>query len=212
MIRAENLCIQAGSFCLENITFSIARGTYCVLMGRTGSGKTTLLETVCGLKRLRSGLLFLDGQDTRQLPPNGRGIGFVPQDGALFYTMTVRAHLEFALRIRKWSSARRRVRVDELAEMLEIRPLLDRRPFGLSGGEAQRVALGRALAFKPRILCLDEPLSSLDDDTRLHLIGMLKRIQAETGVTALHVTHHEVEADQLADTRLTIHDGQVEVA
>ena len=212
MIRAENLCIQAGSFYLDNITFSVARGAYCVLMGRTGSGKTTLMETICGLKRMRSGTLFLDGQDTSHSPPNGRGIGFVPQDGALFYTMTVRAHLEFALRIRKWSSACRRARVDELAEMLEIQPLLKRRPIGLSGGEAQRVALGRALAFKPKILCLDEPLSSLDDQTRLHLIGILKRIQSETGVTALHVTHHQLEADQLADMRLTILDGQVEVA
>ena len=209
MIVAENLTIAAGAFRLPGITFRIPPGAYCGLMGRTGCGKTTLLETICGLKQLAAGKIFLDGHDATELPPSARNIGLVPQDAALFNAMTVRAHLAFALRIRKWRPADIARRVDQLATLLEIEDLLDRRPLGLSGGEKHRVALGRAMSFLPRILCLDEPLSSLDDETRQHLVALLQRVRAETGVTTLHITHNRAEADALADTWLFIRDGQV---
>ena len=109
--------------------------------------------------------------------------------------------------LRRWPKTRIDQRVDQLAKLLEIDHLLDRLPHGLSGGERQRVALGRALSFHPTNLCLDEPLSALDDDTRDQMIALLKRVQRETGVTALHVTHNQREADSLGDVRMQIVDG-----
>jgi ABC-type sugar transport system ATPase subunit len=209
MIETVQLTVQAGAFRLKDVSFRIPTGSYCVLMGKTGSGKTTLLEAVCGLKRVVTGEIRLFGQNVAHLKAAERGIGFVPQDGALFATMSVRDHLEFAMRIRRWPRRKVADRVDELASLLDVDDLLARKPFGLSGGESQRVALGRALSFQPRVLCLDEPLSALDDDTRLEMIELLKRVQKEAGVTALHVTHNRLEAERLADERLQIVDGKV---
>lgn len=211
MIETANLTIRAGDFCLADVNINIPGGAYCVLMGKTGSGKTTLLEAICGLKQIIAGHILIDNREVTHLKPAERGIGFVPQEGSLFETMTVRRHLEFALVVRKWPKAKRDERIEELASMLEIAHLLERRPHGLSGGERQRVALGRALSFQPKILCLDEPLSALDDETHALLIGLLKRVQHETGVTALHVTHNRSEADALADLQLRVVDGTVQV-
>jgi ABC-type sugar transport system ATPase subunit len=141
--------------------------------------------------------------------PADRGIGFVPQDGALFSTMSVRDHLGFALRIRKRPRREIRERAEELAEMLGISPLLDRGPQGLSGGERQRVSLGRALAFRPDILCLDEPLSALDEETRDSLCELLRRVARQTGVTTVHITHSRTEALALADRLLVLEHGTV---
>ncbi len=209
MIEAINLSVRAGSFLLSGVSVKIPSGAYCVLMGRTGSGKTTLLEAICGLKHVVGGKILLDGRDVTDLKPAARGIGFVPQDGALFQNMTVRKHLSFALGIRRWRQTDIAHRVGQLSKMLEIGHLLDRRPPGLSGGERQRVALGRAISFRPSTLCLDEPLSALDDEVRGQMITLLKRVQRETGVTVLHVTHNRDEAERLADIRLVVVDGQV---
>jgi ABC-type sugar transport system ATPase subunit len=209
MIEVENLSVSAGAFRLERVAFTVPTGTYGVLMGKTGSGKTTLLEAICGLRPVAAGRIVLGGLDITRLKPAARGLGYVPQDGALFSTMTVREHLEFALSIRRWANADVRARVGELADLLGIAPLLGRMPHGLSGGEKQRVALGRALSFRPRFLCLDEPLSALDDDTREEMCGLLKHAQRETGVTVLHVTHNRPEAERLADRILELTEGRV---
>jgi molybdate/tungstate transport system ATP-binding protein len=209
MIEVEGLTIRAGAFLLQNVQFDVAAGAYAVLMGRTGSGKTTLLETLCGLKRAAAGSVRLMGREVTRLPPALRGIGYVPQDRALFQTMTVREHLAFAPRLRQWPRADREKRVAELANLLGIEPLLDRKPAGLSGGEAQRVALGRALAARPGVLCLDEPLSALDDETRQEMMALLESVQSQTGVTTLHVTHHWQEAERLADVVLELKEGRV---
>ena len=119
-------------------------------------------------------------------------------------------HLAFALRIRKWAEDRIQGRVEELAELLGIAPLLERRPFGLSGGESQRVALGRALSFHPRVLCLDEPLSALDHDTRLELCALLENVRRELGVTVLHITHDPHEATRLAQHVFRMEDGRIQ--
>ena len=119
--------------------------------------------------------------------------------------MTVREHLAFAPSLRKGEAREIEARVEELAALLGVKHLLDRRPVGLSGGEAQRVALGRALAFRPAVLLLDEPLSALDEDTRAGMYGLLRSVQRQTGVTTLHVTHSRAEARALAD-RLFVFD------
>ncbi|MCA9270313.1 MAG: ABC transporter ATP-binding protein [Planctomycetales bacterium] len=209
MIEIRRLSMHAGSFRLDDISFHVPAGKYAVLMGRTGSGKTTILEAVIGLRRPAAGEIVLAGRDVTHWRPAVRGVGYVPQDGALFRTMTVREQISLGLVIRKAPAAAVRQRVDEVAAQLGIAHLLERRPRGLSGGERQRVALGRALAFRPKILCLDEPLSALDDSTRSEMIAMLKKVQKESGVTALHVTHNQSEADLLADVRLHLKDGQV---
>jgi molybdate/tungstate transport system ATP-binding protein len=209
VITVSSLAIQMGSFSLKNISFEIPDGGYAALMGRTGAGKTTILEAICGLRSVVSGTIELAGRDVTSLKPAERGIGYVPQDGALFSTMSIRDHLAFSLVVRKWSKSAIDSRVSELVELLGIAHLLDRKPAGLSGGEEQRVSLGRALAFRPAILCLDEPLSALDDQTRAEMYELLAHVRQHTGVTTLHITHNQSEAASLADQLLVLEDGQI---
>jgi molybdate/tungstate transport system ATP-binding protein len=209
MICLENISWQAGAFRLENVSFEIPAGRYAVLMGGTGCGKTSLIEIICGLRWPASGRVRIDGRDVTGEPPGARGIGYVPQDGAMFPTMTVREQIGFALRLRHRPATEIETRVKELAGHLEVDHLLDRLPLNLSGGERQRIALGRALAAKPKVLLLDEPLSALDEELRDDLSQLLKRIQREEGVTALHITHSAREAAQLADVLLRLDHGRV---
>jgi ABC-type sugar transport system ATPase subunit len=181
-------------------------------MGKTGSGKTTILEAICGLRRVVAGRSHLLERDVTDLKPAARGLGYVPQDGALFGTMSVREHLAFAPRVAGWGTNSIEQRVTELAGLLSLEHLLNRHPLGLSGGEAQRVALGRALARHPKVLCLDEPLSALDDETRGEMCNVLRRVRKHTGVTVLHVTHSLEEARRLGDVILTLRDGRIEEA
>ena len=207
MISVKNLSLSVGEFSLENVSFEVPSRSYCALMGKTGCGKTTILEAICGLRKVSSGNIILMSQDVTALPPAERGIGFVPQDGALFSTMTVEKNLGFSLQVRGRPRAVIDERVQELAQLLGIAELLQRRVQGLSGGEKQRVALGRALAFEPGILCLDEPLSALDDDTKTGLIDLLGKIREETSVTTLHITHSLQEARSLCDMLLVMEDS-----
>ena len=207
MLSATELNLEADSFKLTHISFEIPTGKIGVLMGKTGCGKTTLLEGVCGLKTVRSGKLVLMGRDVTHFRPSMRGVGFVPQDGALFSTMTVAEHLSFALDIRKWTQDKIKARVEELANLLGIASLLKRKPKGLSGGEIKRVALGRALSFKPDILCMDEPFSALDEEVRVAMCQLVKSVQQHTGVTTLHITHNPTEAKMLADVLFELKDG-----
>lgn len=212
MIELAGVTIRAGDFQLQNITFRVEAGQYAVLMGRTGRGKTTILESICGLRRVERGTVTVQGTDVTDWSPADRQIGYVPQDLALFPTITVAGHLEFALRLRRVATREIAARTAELAEILGISHLLSRGIAGLSGGESQRVALGRALSFYPRVLLLDEPLSALDETTRHEMQSLLQEIQRTTGVTTLHVTHSESEAAALADQRLELIDGAVVVA
>jgi len=209
MITVEQLSLRQGAFRLDDVSFAVPAGRYAVLMGRTGSGKTTVLEAIAGLRRIRSGRVLLNGRDVTAEKPGARNIGYVPQDTALFSSMTVRENLGFALAIRRWPREKMEARVRELAELLGITHLLERRATGLSGGEAQRVALGRALAAHPPVLLLDEPLSALDEDTRHEMYALLRSVRERTGVTALHVTHSPTDAEQLADVVFRLRDGKI---
>jgi ABC-type sugar transport system ATPase subunit len=209
MIELHDITIHSGSFALRNMDLVIPEGTYAVLMGGTGQGKTTLLEAICGLKPVTSGQVLLNGSDMTDWKPADRGVGYVPQDLALFPTLTVRGHLEFALRLRHWSTSAMYDRVSELARLLGIDSLLKRRVQNLSGGEAQRVALGRALSFRPRILLLDEPLNALDETTRDRLCELLRSVQSSAGLTTLHITHSRAEARILADKFFVLQSGRL---
>jgi molybdate/tungstate transport system ATP-binding protein len=209
LIRVEALRVEVGSFSLDSISFEVAAGQYAVLMGRTGAGKTTLMESICGLRRVSRGRIWLLDREVTCLKPAERGIGFVPQDGALFDSMTVHDHLGFALTIRRRPRREIDRRVGELAELLGIRHLMRRKPPGLSGGERQRVALGRALAARPGVLCLDEPLSALDDATRDEMYGLLASVRSFAPVTTLHITHNRGEAIRLADVALLLEGGKI---
>jgi ABC-type sugar transport system ATPase subunit len=209
MIQLENLSIRSGPFTLTDVSLTIPDGAYAVLMGGTGQGKTTILEAICGLRKVTGGRVWLCGRDVTWLKPADRGVGYVPQDLGLFPMMTVRGHLEFALQVRRLPTARIRERVEELAKLLGIERLLERHVQHLSGGEAQRVALGRALSFRPRILLLDEPLNALDETTRDRLCELLRSIQKQTGLTTLHITHSRSEARLLAGQLFTLSEGAV---
>ena len=210
MIEVRDLSIRIGAFALNGVSFTVPKGQFGILMGRTGCGKTSIVEAICGLRPHTGGRIVLMGRDVTDARPGERGVGFVPQDGALFSTMTVRKHLAFPLTIRGWGRAEIARRTGELAALLGITHLLERRPEGLSGGERQRVSLGRALSFRPEVLCMDEPLSSLDEETRVEMYELLRSIQKQTGVTTLHVTHSKAEAEALGNCCFVLAEGRIE--
>lgn len=209
MISLNNITVRAGRFELCNISLQIEQAQYVVLMGKTGSGKTTLLETICGLRAVEQGTIEMGGKDITHLRPAERNVGYVPQDVALFPSMTVRKQLGFAMKLRHRKPAEIASRVHQLADALGIEALLDRKPQGLSGGEAQRVALGRAIAAQPLFLGLDEPIHALDQATHQRMCEFLRQQCRQTGLTALHVTHDPAEARALADSLLLLQDGKL---
>mgnify|MGYP001827683910 CR=1 FL=1 len=210
MIELSHVSWNAGAFFLENVSATIPKDAYTVIMGATGCGKTTVLELICGLRKPTAGRIHVDGNDVTGIPPGERGIGYVPQDGALGPTRTVREQIGYALMVRRRPSAEIAATVAQLAEELGVSHLLARKPAGLSGGERQRVALGRALALNPRVLLLDEPLSALDEDMRDDMVALLQRTRREHALTAVHITHSSREAAQLADHVFRMKDGRLE--
>lgn len=202
MIEIHDLHLRRGNFALRNVSLAIPNGIYAVLMGPSGCGKSSLLECIAGLVPAASGRISIDGRDITRLPAAGRGIGYVPQDGALFRGLTVRENLAFALEIRRWPQDEIDRRVEEVAAAMGAEKLLDRGVSALSGGERQRVALGRAMAFHPALLLLDEPLASLDESSREELMLVLESLRQSRECTILHVTHSPSEAERLAELRL----------
>jgi ABC-type sugar transport system ATPase subunit len=199
--------LRLGEFCLREASLELRPGEYFVMLGPPGSGKTVFLECLCGLNRIERGRIFIGERDVTDLEPRRRGIGYVPQDYALFPHLTVEGNIRFGLRSRRSDGDRARNTVRDIAERLHIRHLLDRRIRGLSGGERQRVALARALAKNPQVLLLDEPVSTLDESTRNAVCTELRRLQRELAVTTIHVSHHLEEAFSVADRAGIIHDG-----
>jgi molybdate/tungstate transport system ATP-binding protein len=193
-----------GSFKLD-VDFSTGRG-YCVILGPTGAGKSLLLELIAGIVKPDRGSVRMDGRDITDVPPEKRGIGFVPQDYALFPHMSVYKNIAYGLRARGVKDGEK---VEEIARKFGISHLLDRKPTTLSGGEKQRVALARALVIQPKLVLLDEPLSAVDLRTKERLMGELKRINEEFGIPVIHVTHSLIEAAMLADEIAVMMDGRI---
>jgi molybdate/tungstate transport system ATP-binding protein len=206
VIRLEGLHVRVGSFDLRDITLEVPKGGYALIIGPTGSGKTTLLEAVAGHARLRSGRVFMHEDDVTDLPPERRGLGFVYQQYHLFPHLSVRDNIAYGVARNGRGS---QGRVEELAQMLTIEPLLDRSVRGLSGGEQQRVALARALAPKPSILLLDEPFAAVDPATRLVLRRELRELHEREGITTLQVTHDFDEALRLGDLVAVLSEGRI---
>ncbi len=200
-LTVENLAVKVGSFELSDFSFEIAEGECLSLMGPSGCGKTTVMEAICGLRNewIQAGEICLGGEEITGLPAGARGVGLVPQDIVLFPTMTVREHLEFGPRLHGWRRKAIAERVEGLSEGLGLGDLLERLPQGLSGGESRRVALGRALALRPSLLCLDEALSGLDEARHEEVLTMIRGMIEREKVTTLHVTHSLAEARMLGD-------------
>jgi multiple sugar transport system ATP-binding protein len=196
---------------VRDLSLIIGDGEFVVLLGPSGAGKTTTLRLVTGLERPDAGMVFIDGRDVTRDPPGTRDIAFVFQQYSLYPHLTVYDNLAFPLRspARRVPEALIRKRVEQTAELLHITSKLANRATRLSGGEMQRVAIGRALVRDPAIYLMDEPLSSLDAKLRAELRLELKRIQLELGSTILYVTHDQVEAMTMASRIGVIRDGEL---
>ena len=209
MLKLEKLSTNIGNFHLENISFEIPKGKYAVLMGKSGSGKTTLLETICGLKKINSGSIIINNNDVTKEKPADRFIGYVPQDGVLFSSMTVLNQIKFGCSLRGYKKDDATYRAIEIAKDFNINNLLNRKPKGLSGGEIQRVALARALAAKPDFLCMDEPLSSLDQESKDEICSLIQKMHRKQKLTILHVTHSVNEAELMGELILKLYNGSI---
>ncbi len=191
------------------VELDVAEGEMCILLGPSGCGKTTLLRAIAGLVQPDRGRLTIAGRDVTAASPEARGIAMTFQHYALFPNMTVRQNLAFGLQQKRLPRAQVASKVDAALALMELAPRADARPAELSGGQKQRVALARALVLEPRLLLLDEPLSALDAQIRKRLRDELKRLQRETGFTAILVTHDQEEALVLGDQVAVMHAGRI---
>lgn len=207
-LEISGLGFARGDFSLS-ASLALEKGMTGVILGPSGCGKTTLLRCVAGLERQNSGSIIVEGREIGLLPPENRNIGFVFQDLALFDHLTGRENIEFGLGRRKIRGTEAGLIVKTLAEKLKITSLLDRRPFAMSGGERQRLAFARAIAIKPGLLLMDEPLSSLDAPLRRELRAYLRSTLSREGITALHVTHDVEEALELGDRVFLMNEGRI---
>ena len=200
-----------GTPALDDFTLEIEDGELVVVVGPSGCGKSTLLRLVAGLEDLSSGEIFLGGRRIDVLPPQKRDVAMVFQSYALYPHMTVRRNVEFPLRMRGLGKTERRARAEEVAALLEIDELFDRKPAALSGGQRQRVALARALVREPALFLLDEPLSNLDARLRTSVRQHIRDLQRRLGVTTLYVTHDQTEAMTLGHRVVVLDAGRTQM-
>lgn len=208
-IDLENICVSRGAFMLRNITLSIKPGEMFGILGRTGSGKTVLFETIAGACQPLSGTLSIGGVDARQLGVRDRSLGMVYQDYMLFPHLSAYENIAYGLRRAHLDHASIEEHVSTMLERFGIAYARNRRPGLLSGGEAQRCALARALVTRPEILLLDEPFSALDPTTKRGLYGLLRQVHEEFGCTIVFVTHDFHEAQELAERVGILVDGEL---
>jgi len=208
LISVSDLSVMRGSFALKGISFSVEGGSCLALIGPNGSGKTTILECVAGLIKPKRGKIIIDDVDVTNLPPEKRGVGYVPQDFVLFPHLSAEQNIAFGLKDAKSE------KVKEIMEWLEISHLAGRDVRSLSGGEKQKVALARALAANPKVLLLDEPLSSIDplskEKLRRELKGLISKILATLKLPVIYVTHDLSEAELMSDYLAVLNNGRIE--
>ncbi|NLF68473.1 MAG: ABC transporter ATP-binding protein [Candidatus Anammoximicrobium sp.] len=207
MVFLDHLSYAIGGFRLNGLTLRIEPGEYFVLLGPPGAGKSILMECACGLRPVQAGRIVIGGVDVTDREPRARGIGYVPQDYALFPHKTVRGNIGFGLIPRRLSGRELARQVEAAAEVLGIGHLLERRIGGLSGGERQRVAIARALVVQPTVLLLDEPVSALDESTRRAVCGELRTLHDRLQLTTIHISHNQQEAFSVADRAGVLFDG-----
>jgi multiple sugar transport system ATP-binding protein len=210
-IRLEALAKTFGSFAaVKGVNFTVDHGAFFVILGPSGCGKTTTLRMIAGLELPTSGRILLDGEDVSTLPASARDIAFVFQLFALYPHMNVRQNIGFPLRCQNYPRAEIRRSVEEAARMLRIEHLLERRVGGLSGGDRQRVALGRAIVRRPKAFLMDEPLGALDSEFRRLMCGELRELHDRIDATTVYITHDQLEAMAMADRIAIMNQGRVE--
>lgn len=210
-IKLQNIRKRFGeTVALDDLSLEFCDGKLTTLLGPSGCGKSTLLNLISGILPPTSGSIYFGDRDVTSLSPDKRNIGLVFQNYALYPHMTVGENIAFSLEIKKVSKKERMERAAEFAKLLRIEDYFTRKPSQLSGGQQQRVAIARALAKEPGILLLDEPLSNLDARLRLEMREEIRRLQLETGITTIFVTHDQEEALSISDHILLLKKGRIQ--
>lgn len=210
-LEIEHLTKRFGDLtAVDDVSLSVEEGSFVTIVGPSGCGKTTVLRTISGLEQPTSGEIRLQGESITTLPPYRRNIGLVFQDYALFPHKTVAENIAFGLKMRGTDREERRNVVDEMLDIVNLEGYQEKYPDECSGGEQQRIAVARALAFDPDLVLMDEPLSNLDKNLRNTVRNELREIQAETGVTTVYVTHNQNEALSLGDKLAVLNNGRLE--
>ena len=192
---------------LKDFDLTIEDGEFVVMLGQSGGGKTTALRAIAGLETITDGKILIDGREVQDKKAADRDIAFVFQSFSLYPHMTVRENIAFPLRAVRMEAAERDRAIEEVAQTLQIAHHLDQKPSALSGGDMQRVAIGRALVRRPQALLMDEPLGVLDTELREKMRAEIKRLHIARGSTSVYVTHDQIEAMSLADRIVILHDG-----
>jgi putative spermidine/putrescine transport system ATP-binding protein len=195
---------------VQDFNLDIEQGEFISFLGPSGCGKTTTLRMVAGFEIPTTGSITLNGDDITNRPPNQRNVGMVFQSYALFPNMTVAGNIGFGLEVRKDEKGAIKQRVDEMLELIQLKQYGNRYPYQLSGGQQQRIALARALAIRPQVLLLDEPLSALDAKIRVELRQEIRHIQKRLGITTIYVTHDQEEALSISDRIVVMSHGVME--
>jgi len=210
-IKFENVTKTFGDTrVVDDLSLEIDDGEFVVLLGPSGCGKTTTLRMLAGLETVTTGDIYIGDERINDVPTQHRDLAMVFQSYALYPHMTIAENIAYPLRVRKLDKNERAKRVNDVAAMLEIESLLDRKPRQLSGGERQRVALARAIVREPRAYLMDEPLSNLDARLRVQMRGELKRLQHQLGTTTIYVTHDQAEAMTLASRVAVMKRGKLQ--
>jgi multiple sugar transport system ATP-binding protein len=195
---------------VKGVNFTVDHGSFFVILGPSGCGKTTTLRMIAGLELPTSGRILLDGEDVTSLPASARDIAFVFQLFALYPHMNVRQNIGFPLRCQNYPRSEIKKSVEQAAKLLRIDHLLDRRVGGLSGGDRQRVALGRAIVRRPKAFLMDEPLGALDSEFRRLMCGELRELHERIDATSIYITHDQLEAMAMADRIAIMNQGRIE--
>ena len=210
-IKFENVTKTFGDTrVVDDLSLEIDDGEFVVLLGPSGCGKTTTLRMLAGLETVTTGDIYIGDERINDVPTQHRDLAMVFQSYALYPHMTIAENIAYPLRVRKLDKNERAKRVNDVAAMLEIESLLDRKPRQLSGGERQRVALARAIVREPRAYLMEEPLSNLDARLRVQMRGELKRLQHQLGTTTIYVTHDQAEAMTLASRVAVMKRGKLQ--